>query len=112
MPPAPQRVKVVVTVPVTHADDVRRAIGDAGGGILGNYTHCSFSSRGIGRFRPQAGAQPSIGSVGHDEEVEEERIEVIVGREHLPAVVRAIRGVHPYEEIPLDVYPLEDLSAL
>lgn len=107
-----KRVKVVITTPVTHADVVRRAIGDAGGGILGNYTHCSFSSRGLGRFRPQAGARPSIGAVGRDEQVEEERIEVTVDREHLPAVVQAIRDAHPYEEIPLDVYPLEDPSAL
>ncbi len=100
-------VKIVVTVPETHADIVRTAIGDAGGGRVGNYTHCSFSSRGTGRFVPVTGANPAIGSVGTPEAVPEERIEVTCKRDLLPSVVSAIKTVHPYEEIALDIYPLE-----
>ncbi len=102
----PARVKLVITVPVTHADALRQAIGDAGGGVLGRYTHCSFSVRGTGRFRPQADARPHIGSVGSEESVAEERLEVTVDRERLPAVIAAVQRVHPYEEIALDCYPL------
>jgi hypothetical protein len=65
------RYKLVVTVPLTHADQVRAAIGDAGGGKIGEYSHCSFSSRGEGRFIPLDGAYPHIGSVGAPEIVEE-----------------------------------------
>lgn len=100
--------KIVVYVPLTHADAVRAAIGDAGGGTLGNYSFCSFSVRGTGRFRPDAGANPHIGEVGKMEEVEEERIEVTCAPDVIGKVIAAIKAVHPYEEIALDVYALEN----
>ena len=75
----------------------------------GNYSFCSFSSRGVGRFRPEQGANPAIGTVGKLEAVEEERIETICDRAILQDVIAAINKVHPYEEVALDVYPLEDL---
>jgi hypothetical protein len=100
-------VKIVVTVPETHADQLRQAIGDAGGGRIGNYSHCSFSTKGIGRFLPTAGANPHLGEVGVPEVVAEERIEVTCKRAVLSAVVAAIKSVHPYEEIALDIYSLE-----
>lgn len=99
--------KIVVYVPLTHADKVREAIGVAGGGKLGNYSFCSFSTKGIGRFKPEAGAKPAIGEVGKFEEVEEERIEVTCDTDAVKNVVSAIKKSHPYEEIAMDVYPLE-----
>jgi len=104
----PKNVKIVVTVPVSHAEAVREAMGRAGAGRLGNYSFCSFSSRGEGRFKPERGAHPAIGTVGRLETVEEERIEAICDRAVLNEVVAAIRKAHPYEEPALDVYPLED----
>ncbi|MBI5134319.1 MAG: hypothetical protein HZA81_02970 [Candidatus Taylorbacteria bacterium] len=98
--------KIVVYVPLSHADTVREAIGTAGGGRLGKYSFCSFSIRGIGRFRPDEGANPHIGKVGSLESVEEERIEVTCDKEIEEKVISAIKKVHPYEEIALDVYEL------
>ena len=62
---------------------------------------------GIGRFRPEEGAHPHIGTVGKPEEVEEERIEVTCDRPLVDDVVRAIKKAHPYEEVAMDVYRLE-----
>lgn len=98
--------KIVVYVPLTHADVVRRAIGKVGGGKIGEYTFCSFSVRGVGRFKPEEGARPHIGQVGKLEEVEEERIEVTCTESALNGVVEAIKRTHPYEEIAMDVYSL------
>ncbi len=98
--------KIVVTVPVGSADKLRQAIGEAGGGKMGNYSFCSFSVRGVGRFLPGDGAHPAIGEVGKPEEVEEERIEVNCADELVAGVVSAIRAVHPYEEPAIDVYLL------
>ena len=100
--------KLVVTVPVGDADKVRQAIGEAGGGKVGNYSFCSFSVRGTGRFLPGEGAHPAIGEVGKPEEVEEERIEVNCTDELVADVVSAIRRAHPYEEPAIDIYPLEN----
>ncbi len=102
----PKNVKIVTFVPESHADAVRKAIGEAGGGILGNYDNCTFSTKGVGRFRPLEGANPAIGEVGRIESVNEERIEVTVQKDKLNAIIEAIKSVHPYEEIPIDVYEL------
>lgn len=101
-----ENVKLFTFVPETHADIIREAIGKAGGGILGNYDNCSFSTKGIGRFRGLKGSNPTIGKAGVLESVSEERIEVTVQAEKLDAVVKAIKAVHPYEEIPIDIYTL------
>ena len=108
-PIATKNVKIIVFVPETHVDVVREAMGKAGAGKIGNYTYCSFSSKGIGRFKPEQGANPHIGEVGKFEEVEEERIETICPREKLESVIAAIKKVHPYDEVALDVYPLENI---
>lgn len=99
-------VKLVVFVPETHADAVRKAMGDAGAGRLGNYSHCSFSAGGTGRFRPLEGAKLAIGKVGKLEEVREERVECICERSMARAIIAAVRKVHPYEEVAFDIYPL------
>lgn len=99
--------KIVVYVPLTHTDTVRKAIGEAGGGKLGKYSYCSFSTRGIGRFRPDEGANPHRGEIGKFEEVEEERIEITCDSRVVGDVIAAIKRAHPYEEIAMDVWPLE-----
>ena len=102
----PKMVKIVVFARETHADAVREAMGKAGAGKMGNYSFCSFSAKGIGRFKPEKGAHPTVGKVGRIESVSEERIETICERKRLKAVISAIPKVHPYEEPAFDVYSL------
>lgn len=104
--------KIVTYAPVKDADKVRQAMGDAGAGALGNYTHASFSVKGIGRFTPREGTHPAIGEVGKPTEVEEERIEVICEKEKVKDVVAAIKRVHPYEEVPIEISQLLDEKEL
>lgn len=99
-------VKIVVYVPESHAQKVRHAMGEAGAGQLGNYKHCSFSVKGIGRFFPLEGAKPTFGKVGKLEEIAEERIETICNKKDLDGIIKAIKEAHPYENIAFDVYPL------
>lgn len=101
--------KVVVYVPLTHSDAIREAIGNAGGGRLGKYSFCTFSTKGTGRFKPDMDANPHIGTNGELEAVEEERIEVTVEDALVSEVIKAIKAAHPYEEVAMDVYPLENI---
>lgn len=103
-----KNVKLVVFVPLTYADVVRQALGEAGAGRIGNYDFCSFSSRGTGRFRGNELSNPVMGEAGKYEAAEEERIEVLVPREALKEVIEKMKSVHPYEEVAFDVYSLED----
>ncbi len=104
--------KIIVFTPLSHCNEIRKVIGDAGAGHIGNYSHTSFSSRGIGRFKPNGKAKPHIGTAGKIEEVEEERIEFICPKKIAKEIITLIREVHPYEEPAIDIIPLyseEDL---
>lgn len=89
---------LVTYVPSDYAEAVLTAIGDAGAGRIGNYSHCAFTVPGTGRFTPLAGARPFIGVEGTGEQVAEVRIECIVEAGLLGPVILALRAAHPYEE--------------
>jgi hypothetical protein len=98
---------LVIYVPTEAAHAVRQAIGDAGAGRLGNYSHCSFSLDGTGRFTPLQGANPALGTVGSPEEVPETRIEAIYLRSRRDAVIGAALSVHPYETPAFMTFPVD-----
>lgn len=99
--------KLIIFSPVTHAEEIRQALEKAGAGAIGDYTGCSFSSTGIGRFTPTTGAEPFIGEVGKGEEVNEERIEVILPGQLRSKVLKAMLASHPYEEPAYDLIALD-----
>jgi dinuclear metal center YbgI/SA1388 family protein len=101
-----QYFKITTFVPQEHLDRVAQAAFQAGAGIIGNYSECSFYTEGIGTFTPQKGANPFIGEAGNHERVRELRFEVRVEENLLAEVLHAIFTAHPYEEPAVDVYPL------
>lgn len=98
--------KIIVFTPISHADKIRTILSQAGAGHIGNYDNCSFSSRGIGRFRGLAGSKPFISDAGEIEEVPEEKIEVICSKKNIQSTLDALVNAHPYEEPAIDVLPL------
>lgn len=106
--PLPAVDKLGVMVPEGDADTMRDALAAAGAGEIGDYDHASFTIAGEGRFRPLPGADPTIGSVGDAERVDEVRIEVVFPRGRRAHVVRAMLAAHPYEEPAYDVLELAD----
>ena len=103
-----KQVLLIVTVPASHLHDVLDAIGEAGAGQIGNYTHCAFFAPGTGRFKPNERANPAVGEKSQINEVDEYRIETFCSRESASAVIAAIRRSHPYEEPVIYVLPLLD----
>ncbi|MBP6962322.1 hypothetical protein KBB49_02195 [Candidatus Saccharibacteria bacterium] len=104
------KVVIVTFVPLKDADSVREALGRAGAGQIGEYSYCSYSVTGKGRFTPSDSAKPHIGEVGQPEVVEEERIEVVCDRNKAKKVIEALKKAHPYEEAPFHIYPQIELS--
>ena len=78
--PGPAFDKLVVMVPRGDAAVLLEALGAAGAGRVGNYSHAAFRVDGTGQFRPLDGAHPTIGEVGRVEQVAETRIDVVVPR--------------------------------
>lgn len=106
------KVKLVTFAPIEDADKIRRALGDAGAGSLGEYSYCSFTTKGVGRFTPSDKANPHIGKANKPEEVQEEKIEVVCDKDNAKEIIKVLKQAHPYDEVALDIYPLlseEDL---
>ncbi|MEH7224535.1 Nif3-like dinuclear metal center hexameric protein [Bacillus sp. JJ1566] len=100
--------KLAVYVPRESAEEVRMALGTAGAGFIGNYSHCTFNSQGTGTFLPHEGTTPHIGEIGKLEEVNEIKIETVFPSGLQKKVVTAMLKAHPYEEVAYDIYPLEN----
>ena len=98
--------KLTVYVPASHGDAVRQALAQSGAGYIGNYSDCSFTAVGEGRFKPHEGTHPFIGTIDMVETTSEERIETIVPQSLLSRVLQAMLAAHPYEEPAYDIYPL------
>ncbi|MDO5701643.1 MAG: hypothetical protein Q4P36_09285 [Bowdeniella nasicola] len=106
-------IVIVCFAPEEAADTVRAALARAGAGAIGEYTACSFTSPGEGRFTPSAGAHPAIGQAGTAEVVAEVRIECVCTRDRAGVAVRAMLEAHPYEEPAYHCYEaltLQDLG--
>ncbi|MEK6789616.1 MAG: NGG1p interacting factor NIF3 [Pseudomonadota bacterium] len=96
-------LKLTVYVPASHLDAVKDAIFAAGAGRVGDYDRCSWQVLGEGQFRALPGAQPFIGMVGSLEQVAEYRVETVLPRAALAAVVTALKMAHPYETPAFDL---------
>jgi len=100
--------KIAVFIPVGHERKVFEAMTAAGAGHIGNYSHCSFSTSGIGTFLPLEGTNPYIGQIGSIESTKEIRLEMVVPHSKFDYVVNAMINAHPYEEVAYDAYHLEN----
>lgn len=104
------KVKIIVTIPIENVNEVRNTICEAGAGVIGNYTHCSMSTKCVGTFKPTNEANPYIGERNNLEFVEEEKLEVVCDVNIVKSVISKLREVHPYEEPAIDIVPLIDES--
>ena len=102
-------LKLGVNVPVDYAQKVREAIAKAGAGAIDNYSDCSFSYEGIGRFKPLAGANPFIGQQDKVAQVNEVHIETILPAKLKNRVIKAMMKVHPYEVPAYDIIPTQNV---
>ncbi|AQG79851.1 Nif3-like dinuclear metal center hexameric protein [Spirosoma montaniterrae] len=102
--------KLVAFVPDADLPAVLTAIYEAGAGRIDTYDHCSFRVGGTGTFRPLTGATPAVGSVGQDETVQEQRLEVLLPAYLERAVVAAMQRAHSYEVPAYDLYPLNNAN--
>lgn len=99
--------KLVVFVPESHVDEVAQALDSAGAGVIGDYRQCTFRTPGTGTFLPGDSSDPYLGERGRLEKASEIRLETVVPAHAARRAVSAATEAHPYEEIALDVYPIE-----
>lgn len=105
----PQTLMQLVTfVPVESTDEVLKALHQSGAGNIGEYSGCSFSVTGTGRFTPSEQANPTIGGANKPEQVLENRLELIFPAYLQGKILAALEKAHPYEEVAHYIYSLEN----
>jgi dinuclear metal center YbgI/SA1388 family protein len=102
------QLKLSVFVPLTHVDKVAESIYQAGGGMIGEYSNCSFRTTGTGTFKGSDQSNPSIGKKSVVESIEEVKLEVLVDRWKLNQVISSMKNAHPYDEVAYDIFPLQN----
>ena len=85
-------------VPESHAEEVKTALFEAGGGKYNNYDQCCWQSLGTGQFRPLVNSNAFIGEIGKLEKIPELRIEMLCRDDCIERVISALKTSHPYEE--------------
>lgn len=100
-------MKLVVFTPTESTDAVRKALASAGAGQIGDYSDCSFTSAGEGRFKPSDLASPYIGQANNLAIVEEDKVEVVFPISIKKEILKALWTNHPYEEPAYDLIMME-----
>jgi dinuclear metal center YbgI/SA1388 family protein len=100
--------QLVTFCPVEHAENIRRALFEAGAGSIGKYSECSFNSDGMGTFKAAEGSDPFIGEIGKQHQELETRIEVIFPTNLEAKILSALHEAHPYEVVAYSIYPLNN----
>jgi putative NIF3 family GTP cyclohydrolase 1 type 2 len=100
--------KLVTFCPIDSVKDIQQAMFAAGAGTIGEYSDCSFQSKGIGTFTPSEKSKPYKGQKGEPHEEEELRIEVLLPSYLERKVLAALKEAHPYEEVAYFITKLEN----
>lgn len=98
--------KFVVYVPEDSKDLILKALEEEDAGHIGNYSGCTFNTKGIGTFKPLEGTNPYIGTINILEEVNEVKVETVIKEESLKKTINKVIKLHPYEEVAYDIYEL------
>lgn len=100
--------KLVTFCPEKESGKVLSALFEAGAGIIGKYSECSFSAAGTGTFKAGEGTNPFVGNIGERHHEPEHRIELIFPFWLERELIKALHSAHPYEEVAYDIYKIEN----
>jgi dinuclear metal center YbgI/SA1388 family protein len=102
--------KLIVYSPPENATQLKNALFAAGAGNIGNYSHCSFTSTGVGSFKPTQNANPKKGEIGLLDTSTEEKIEVLFPAWMQSEILKTMKANHPYEEVAYDLLNLANTN--
>ncbi len=102
--------KLVTFVPHAKADNLRESLFNAGAGQIGNYEQCSFNTKGLGSFKPNQEANPTLGKKGILHFEAETQIGITFAAHLETQVLKALFDHHPYDEVAYEITTLENVN--
>lgn len=103
-------MKLKTYVPSNHLESVLEALYLAGGGQIGNYDQCSFTTKGYGSFRGNDQSKPTIGKPGERTILPETQLSLVFHPYNKENLLNALKKSHPYEEVAYEIYRLDNPS--
>ncbi len=100
--------KLTTYVPKAAARGLLDALFAAGAGSIGNYSNCSFTSEGLGSFKPGSGSNPVVGKKGEIHFEEETQVHITYPLAKEASILEALFQNHPYEEVAFETYELRN----
>lgn len=100
-------MKLETYVPVAYGQKVLTALGDAGAGVTGDYSRCSFSVTGTGAFMANKEAKPFVGEIDKLHYEKEIKIEVRFSPHMQEAIILALCKAHPYQEVAYHILEMQ-----
>ncbi|MCX8011024.1 MAG: Nif3-like dinuclear metal center hexameric protein [Ignavibacteria bacterium] len=100
------QLKLITFIPKEYVQKLISALSEAGAGIIGEYSHCSYRTIGIGTLKGSEASNPRTGKRGKFEEVEEYKLEMVLDKWKLNSALKVLYQNHPYEEPAIDIIPL------
>jgi len=90
---------LIYFVPEAHEAIVREKLHAAGAGNIGEYSSCSFSSEGTGRFTPSENSNPFQGKKNAPSAEKELRVDMLFPSHLENEIIQVLKDAHPYEEV-------------
>ncbi|RKR06973.1 dinuclear metal center YbgI/SA1388 family protein [Maribacter vaceletii] len=100
--------KLTTYVPINAIDTIKEALFNAGAGNIGNYSNCSFTTEGVGSFKANENANPTLGEINKLHHEKEVQINITFSKSKEEKVLNALFKNHPYEEVAYEITTLEN----
>jgi dinuclear metal center YbgI/SA1388 family protein len=90
---------LIYYVPEAFEKIVREKLHEAGAGNIGEYSSCSFSSEGTGRFTPSENSNPFQGEKNSPSAQKELKVDMLFPAHLENEIIETLKQAHPYEEV-------------
>ena len=100
--------KLTTYVPKKEAEQLRDALFTAGAGHIGNYSHCSFNTDGVGTFLGTENTNPTIGEKGEIHQEHEVKMSMIFAKHLESKIIKTLLSTHSYEEVAYEIVTIEN----
>ena len=91
-----------------YLDLVLNSLHEAGAGEIENYSNCSFSSKGEGRYFGNKESNPKIGNKNELTKAPEVLISLVFPYHRKKKIIESLINSHPYESVAYEIVKIEN----
>ena len=101
-------MKLTTYIPNEYLDLVLNSLHEAGAGEIGNYSNCSFSTEGEGRYLGNEKSNPKIGNKKDITKTPETLISLVFPGFRKKKIIENLINSHPYESVAYEIMNIEN----